>query len=383
MAPSTSKELPDVEIDLLRTEIWAQPKDASLLSVTEQIILNNLEVMARQNTLILQLLMKNDQETSQAKKAKSTSKSKRRRLDSSENEEESDDNEDQAATKVLHQRFSEKMLGRYRKFIRKTGHTPYVKKGKTITMAKNAREFREALANGVESDNDSDESFTDEEVRHLKKKIPGKLNDEEKYFRVWDQFFTAHPRPESPYVDEGIWEPFGLLVGIAKRNITNEEFSSWALDKFCPPCEDVLLQLLTLRHEHTRISRHFPIRAEHDPSILVNNDTHLTVLRSRPSNPIETTFVAPLWPSLPAIALDTDTNILNVFPPSGLCEPGLPESSGSGNVANLNTGWNPAIGNIADIRDPGAIPPSDTSRLTGMDGFVDLDDGSRQEGYQE
>ncbi|KAK1447528.1 hypothetical protein CMEL01_09367 [Colletotrichum melonis] len=227
------------------------------------------------------------------------------------------------------------------------------------------------------------ESFTDDEVRHLKKKIPGKLNDEEKYFRVWDQFFTAHPRPESPYVDEGIWEPFGLLVGIAKRNITNEEFSSWALDKFCPPCEDVLLQLLTLRHEHTRISRHVPLQAMGDTSILVNNDTHLTVLRSKPSNPIETTFVAPLWPSLPAIALDTNTNMLNVFPPSGFCEPGLPESSGSGNVANLNTGWNPVIGNIADIRDPGAIPPSDTSRLTGMDGFVDLDDGSRQEGYQE
>lgn len=68
MAPSASKELPDVEIDLLKTEIWAQPKDASLLSVTEQIILNNLEVIARQNTLILQLLMKNDQETSKAKK---------------------------------------------------------------------------------------------------------------------------------------------------------------------------------------------------------------------------------------------------------------------------------------------------------------------------
>lgn len=80
-------------------------------------------------------------------------------MDSSEDEEESDENEDQTATKVLHQRFSEKMLEKYRKFIRKTGYTPYVKKGKTITMAKNAVEFREALADGVESDDDSDGKY--------------------------------------------------------------------------------------------------------------------------------------------------------------------------------------------------------------------------------
>ncbi|KAG7044065.1 Het and ankyrin domain protein [Colletotrichum scovillei] len=227
------------------------------------------------------------------------------------------------------------------------------------------------------------ESFTVDEVRSLKKKIPGKLSDEEKYFRVWDQFFAAHPRPKSLYVDEGIWEPFSLLVGIAKRNITNAEFSRWAMDSFCPPCEDVLLQLLTLRHEHTRISRHVSLQARGDTSIPVKKDTHLTVLRSNPSNPNETTYVAPLWPNLPAIALDANTNMLNVFPPSAFCEPGLPESSGSGSAASLSMGWNPAIGNIADIRDPGAIPPSDTSGLTGLDGFVDLDDGSRQEKYQE
>ncbi|KXH31876.1 hypothetical protein CSIM01_02428 [Colletotrichum simmondsii] len=231
----------------------------------------------------------------------------------------------------------------------------------------------------------SPERFKDIEIEKLKNEVPGKLNDEQKYFWVWDQFFSAHPRPKSPYIDDGIWEPFGLLVRIAKRNITSEEFSNWALGHSNTSFEDVLLHLLTLRHEHTRISRRVALRATDDTSILVTNDTHLSVLQSEPSSSNETAHNAPSWSNFPAITFDlnTDADMLDSLLPSGSRDPGLPESSSIGNAIDLNLGWSSDIGNIADIGTPGARSPPDTSSLMEMDNFIDFDGGSQQERYQE
>ncbi|KAK6227476.1 hypothetical protein QIS74_01031 [Colletotrichum tabaci] len=109
------------------------------------------------------------------------------------------------------------------------------------------------------------EDFTGDEINRLQNDLPRGWPDYDKWYWVWDNFFAAHPRPESPYVYEGIWEPLSLLTSIAKRNANSQEFGDRLMAQLrMPSSEDstywdhVIGQLLTLCHEHTPLSRQSP-----------------------------------------------------------------------------------------------------------------------------
>ncbi|GJC92580.1 HET and ankyrin domain protein [Colletotrichum higginsianum] len=110
------------------------------------------------------------------------------------------------------------------------------------------------------------EDFTGDEINRLQNDVPRGLSDHDKWYWVWDNFFAAHPRPESPYVYEGIREPLSLLTSIAKRNANSQEFGDWLMARLRMPFseystlwDDIIGQLLTLCHEHTRC----PDKAHH------------------------------------------------------------------------------------------------------------------------
>ncbi|KXH30976.1 hypothetical protein CSAL01_08012 [Colletotrichum salicis] len=220
--------------------------------------------------------------------------------------------------------------------------------------------------------------FTDDEIHQLEHTVPGKSSDQEKYFWLWDTFFKAHPRPKSPYVVEGIFEPFGLLVEVAKRNAATGEFSNWLQDQFYPPWEDVLRQLLTLRHERTQISRRVPIQSLGDPSHLVKDDAHLTVLESEPPESNRIGYAAHIWSDFPA--MDLDDNMRNSSIPSGFHDIENPGSCSSANATSLSNDWNAVVENIAHKKAPRSIAPSDMPRLFEMKDLIDLDGGSEQRG---
>ncbi|OHE92836.1 hypothetical protein CORC01_11842 [Colletotrichum orchidophilum] len=222
------------------------------------------------------------------------------------------------------------------------------------------------------------EDFMGDELGQLQNDLPRGLSDEDKWFWVWDHFFAGHPRPESPYVVEGIWEPFSLLVRIARSNVTTEEFVNWAQLQYLPPWEDVLAQSLTLRHERAQISRRVPLHSQGDTSIPVDNDAHLTVLGSTLSGLNGNNNIVPfLFPTM-----NLDPNMPYSSTSTGFLEHGDPQSFNPVNSASQSNNRNPAIMDITDNRAPHGIPPSDTGRQIGMEDIIDFDGGTENSGVE-
>ncbi|KAK1514438.1 uncharacterized protein CCOS01_13719 [Colletotrichum costaricense] len=125
--------------------MWAMPRDASVLSLSDQVVLNNLEVLCRQNVLMLKLLTRIEQ---QLTKSENISKGKKRK-DESDNE---GDDEDEAAVRCIKEQFWAVVTTKYDSFIARKKYKPYVKRGSTATFGHNATEFRDAICDELESD---------------------------------------------------------------------------------------------------------------------------------------------------------------------------------------------------------------------------------------
>ncbi|KAJ0162440.1 hypothetical protein CTA2_4564 [Colletotrichum tanaceti] len=222
--------------------------------------------------------------------------------------------------------------------------------------------------------------FNPDEIARLQNNLPRGLSDRDKWYWMWDEFFAAHPRPESPYVYEGIREPLRLLTGIARRNAASQEFGDWLEVRLRTPSafwDDVIGQLLTLRHEHTPLSRQSPPLPPPPPPIA--NAPLMAVTHNNTASPSYAEasnmsfFPQPIWPLEPPIlphelwtqSLQMDT------PPAGQAapEPRNPGSASAG-ASDGHDYWNMA-GRTQSTEEtvPDPLP---------LEEFVNFDDAPEQ-----
>ncbi|GKT45549.1 uncharacterized protein ColSpa_05730 [Colletotrichum spaethianum] len=148
MPSSTEKSndrtgLPDTEADVTKTALWAMPKDPSLLSVVDQIIINNLEGICKQNSFIMKLLLQLDEHNVLPAK---TTKSKKRAIQQ-EAGEESDAQDADEHVACFRAKYESVLFDAYKSFIESTGKTPYVKRGSTNNLLHDASDFQTFLIN--------------------------------------------------------------------------------------------------------------------------------------------------------------------------------------------------------------------------------------------
>ncbi|KAK1674211.1 hypothetical protein BDP55DRAFT_746694 [Colletotrichum godetiae] len=224
------------------------------------------------------------------------------------------------------------------------------------------------------------------EIQELRRDMPRRASDREKWFWLWDRFFAGHPRPESPYVLEGILEPFSLLARIAMRNATTTDFFNWTQYQMYPPYqlpglwEGVLSQLLTLRHERAPLSRRVPRESPGDRSILVS-DAHLTTMGYGLPYPVHSNAISNfdfLLQDHPVLDLDGGVGHASSSTARILGD-GNPESS-SANSVSVQNNWNPSAIIHTDERISRGVAPPETSRPMEMEDVFDFQDGSEKEG---
>ncbi|WDK22709.1 hypothetical protein CGRA01v4_13999 [Colletotrichum graminicola] len=145
MAPPRTKtdsrtSLSDVETDVTKTTAWAAPKDTSMLSAVDQMLLNNMEILAKQNNVIMSLLLQSQREGG---RIPNMSKTPRR----NDAKPASDSEEEAEHIDCLKEKYTDILFRAYRDFTKSTKKTPFIKRGSTKNLEQDVADFKEHVLN--------------------------------------------------------------------------------------------------------------------------------------------------------------------------------------------------------------------------------------------